>query len=245
MGASSLNPGHLGPIGTNMVGAGTDPETHLSNGAMSDSKLKFYQQQLQLWQNSRGSASPHHHARSAALLSKGGNAVFSGTANPTSYQAPQGVFRPQGIADENSEIIAEDGQVVRQEWKSLDFGGQGLKQLTPSVFQYKFLDKLYLNNNKLASLPEAIKELKYLSFLDISLNALHALPEWVGLLSFLKELLLFDNHIEALPPQLGTLARLEVIGLQGNPLPEEIMTKFNESGTRGLIVHLREICPGQ
>ncbi len=131
----------------------------------------------------------------------------------------------------------------RQDWKALDLGGQGLHALSEHLFAYTFLDKLYINHNKLPRLPPAIGKLKLLQLLDASSNQLTVLPPEIGMLTNLKQLLLFDNQLTTLPYELGSLYQLEVLGIEGNPLQEDFKQIMMKDGTRALIVTLRDTPP--
>jgi len=127
---------------------------------------------------------------------------------------------------------------------ALDFGGQGLRVISSPLFAYTFLDKLYLNYNKLTFLPPAIGKLKQLSHLDLSNNQLTELPVEIGMLVKLRNLLFFDNQITNLPNELGSLYQLETLGIEGNPLKEDLKQTIMEEGTKALITLLREEAPG-
>jgi hypothetical protein len=120
----------------------------------------------------------------------------------------------------------KDGHI----WTILDFGGQNLKVLTPSLFQYTFLTKLYLNSNKLTYLHQSVGQLRNLTHLDISLNNLHYLPPEIGMLVNLKQLLVFDNQLDNLPYELGSLYQLEMLGIEGNPIPDDLKQIIMEQG---------------
>ncbi|PVV03881.1 hypothetical protein BB560_001627 [Smittium megazygosporum] len=128
-------------------------------------------------------------------------------------------------------------------WDGLDLGGMGLRTLSPDLFNYSFLTKLYLNHNQLASLPSSISNLQELEVLDISGNMLVSLPPQLGLCYKLKELLMFDNRITELPFELGTLYQLETLGLEGNPISEPIRSLIYKKGTRAVIEYIRDIAP--
>jgi len=133
----------------------------------------------------------------------------------------------------------------RQEWVEIDFGGQGLRALSETLFVYTFLDKLFINHNKLTKLPPAIGRLKLLSHLDASSNNITVLPTELGLLTNLRTLLLFDNRITQLPGELGTLYQLETLGIEGNPLNDGIKSRMVKDGTKAVIHELRENCEGE
>ena len=155
------------------------------------------------------------------------------------------VSNPPGKeADKEERNRAPTTEIRRQDWMALDFGGQGCRAISPALFNYTFLDKLYLNFNKLTSLPPAIGQLKYLSHLDLSNNQISEIPAEVGMLVNLKTLFLFDNNLHSLPYEMGSLCQLEVLGVEGNPLDETLKALIMQHGTKTLITHLRENAPG-
>lgn len=212
---------------------------HLQNGtpaAVEDdidetAMSEHWQQQLQLAAESRQASSPHYYARTVAQQSKGIQLI------PVS-QADQS----DGAGDKQGGGASKDGS--RQGWKALDFGGQGLRALSPPLFQYQFLNKLYLNHNKLKTLPPAIGQLRNLVHLDVSSNEISELPPEIGMLTNLRTFYLFDNHLHTLPYEMGYLYRLETLGIQGNPLNEVLKSQIIKDGTRALITYLKENMPG-
>lgn len=52
----------------------------------------------------------------------------------------------------------------------LDLSNNNLTELPPQVLQFNNLHSLYLNNNKLKTLPEGIKSLKQLKLIDLTGN---------------------------------------------------------------------------
>jgi CCR4-NOT transcription complex subunit 6 len=132
----------------------------------------------------------------------------------------------------------------RQEWHNLDMSGQGLRNLAPALFRYKFLQELYISSNKLSELPAAIGELRQLRILEASHNQISELPPELGMCTYLKHLLLFDNHIRTLPYELGSLHQLEMLGIEGNPLNPDMKQEVMERGAKSLITLLREQAPG-
>ena len=112
------------------------------------------------------------------------------------------------------------------------------------MFNYTFLEKLYLNHNKLKALPPAIGRLRKLTDLDLSGNDITELPEEIGMLSNLRKLYLFDNNIRTLPYEMGYLYRLETLGIEGNPLNEILKSQVMKEGTKALVRYLKEEMPG-
>jgi CCR4-NOT transcription complex subunit 6 len=213
--------------------------THLQNGAptavdddMDDSMNEHWQHQLQLAAESRQANSPHYYARLLAQQSKGIQ-IMPSHADSSEH----------GADGRNGTVAGKPPS--RQGWNALDFGGQGLRAMAPSLFNYGFLEKLYLNHNKLKALPPAIGQLRKLTHLDLSGNDLTELPEEIGMLSNLKKLYLFDNNIRTLPYEMGYLYRLETLGIEGNPLNEVLKSQIMKDGTKALIKYLKEEMPGK
>lgn len=192
---------------------------------------EHWQQQLQLAAESRQASSPHYYARVMAQQSKGIQIIPSQTE-----------VQENGVDGRNGIVQAKSAS--RQGWNALDFGGQGLRSMSTSLFNYVFLERLYLNHNKLKSLPAAVGQLRKLNHLDLSGNDLTELPEEIGMLSSLKKLLLFDNNIRTLPYEMGYLYRLETLGIEGNPLNDILKSQIMKDGTKALIKYLREEMSG-
>lgn len=219
---------------------------HLPNGTPNNlqSTSQHWQEQQNLVATSRASSSPHHHARQVALLNKNSSAQVTGGVNPSSYQPVNGQHRKDGPPADLSEAKkGENGEIERQDWKALDLGGQGLRALSNALFQYTFLDKLYINHNKLTELPSAIGRLKLLQLLDASGNQLTELPPELGMLTNLKTLFVFDNQLTTLPYELGSLYQLDVLGIEGNPMQDGLKQTMIKEGTKAVIVGLRETMP--
>jgi CCR4-NOT transcription complex subunit 6 len=156
-----------------------------------------------------------------------------------------------GVQDENEKeernrpaANSADDSRGKPVWTILDFGGQNLRCVAPQLFNYTFLTKLYLNCNKLQYLPTAIGKLRALTVLDVSLNELRTLPMEIGMLVNLRQLLLFDNHLDNLPFELGSLYQLEMLGIEGNPIPDDLKSIIVEQGTTALIKYFRENSQG-
>lgn len=131
-------------------------------------------------------------------------------------------------------------------WDAMDMCGQGLKGMAPALFKhYPKLHKMYLNWNKLSSIPPQIGQLRFLTVLDLSMNNLTYLPPEVGMLTNLKKLSLYDNHLEDLPFELGSLFQLEMLGIEGNPMRHDYKDRLVEHGTQELIRWLREQAPSK
>lgn len=192
---------------------------------------EHWQQQLQLAAESRQANSPHYYARSVAQQAKG-------------IQIAPSQPEPQENGTDVRNGLTKTKAAPRQGWHALDFGGQGLRAISSSLFNYMFLEKLYLNHNKLRALPRTIGKLRKLNHLDLSGNDIAELPEEIGMLSNLKKLYLFDNNIRTLPYEMGYLYRLETLGIEGNPLNEVLKSQVMKEGTKTLVRYLKEEMPG-
>jgi CCR4-NOT transcription complex subunit 6 len=214
---------------------------HLQNGTpnsvhsgLSKPTSEHWQEQQRAAQTAREMTQSHSHARIHPSVSK---SIVAGTTNGMQKEADK--------EERNRPAAQRDDGKDNLPWTILDFGGQNLKVITPTLFMnYDFLTKLYLNSNKLSYLHQSIGQLRHLTHLDLSLNNLHYLPQEIGMLVNLKQLLVFDNQLSELPYELGSLYQLEMLGIEGNPIPEDLKQIIMESGTSELIKHFRENATG-
>jgi CCR4-NOT transcription complex subunit 6 len=213
---------------------------HLQNGtptgvfgSLPKQPNEHWGNQIQLAQQQREWTTAHPRARNAQGLSK--NLVATSTNLLTADGDREERQRP-GTDDSSN-------KPKDQSWTELDMGGQTLRLMTPVLFTYDFLTRLYFNNNRLRELPPDISRLRSLRCLDLSLNELRSLPTQIGMLVNLRELLLFDNRLETLPVEVGQLFQCEMLGVEGNPLNEELKGIIVEHGTTELIKYLRESAP--
>ncbi|KAJ1923856.1 Glucose-repressible alcohol dehydrogenase transcriptional effector [Tieghemiomyces parasiticus] len=211
---NGLGVGHGGP---NVMSPGMHPSNPVANlpPVAAVPLSSQHQQLITQHQKSRSAASAHFHARTALAASR--SSQYSDTGNGT------------------------DGQ--GSGWTAIDLGGMDLRSVSPELFRYDFLTKVYLNHNRLAHLPAAIQNLTALTVLDASGNQLTSVPPELGMLTRLKELLLFDNSIANLPFELGTLYNLETLGLEGNPLQDPLKSILQKEGTGPAIAFLRDNAP--
>lgn len=134
----------------------------------------------------------------------------------------------------------------RQEWFNMDMSGQGLRNISIELFDhYSFLKELYLASNKLTHVPAAFGQLRTLTLLELSHNQIAEIPPELGMCTALKQFFLFDNQVRTLPFELGSLFNLEILGIEGNPLDQDMKQELMEKGTKSLIGLLREQAPGK
>ena len=140
--------------------------------------------------------------------------------------------------------MANVGGKAEQRWFELDLGGCALRSLSLELFHYyTFLKRLSIPHNLLLAIPPAIARLQALEVLDVSSNRITALAPEIGMCTNLRELLVFDNAIRELPWEFGNLYQLQVFGLEGNPVGDEVKLLLYKDGTRGVIDYLRDQCP--
>ena len=206
-----------------------------SQGHMNDNFPAHWQLQVQLIADSRQAhASPHHHCK------KDGHVTLKKSAE-------------QALSDESTEDNLEERNRVtnftprrRQDWDSLDFSGQGMRNLSNRLFGgYPFLRRLYLDHNNLHYLDPRIGKLRCLEHLDISSNQIMVIPEEIGMLVNLKMLLAYDNQLQGLPREIGHLYKLEVLGIEGNPIDEDLRDHVAAQGSKALITQIREGTSGK
>lgn len=106
----------------------------------------------------------------------------------------------------------------------LDFSRLSLSTLdvdTISDERKREARQLYLNYNRLASLPSSLSLFRNLEFLDISNNGLSAICEGITRLTRLRTLIAKNNRLDefSLPKEFGSLP-LEVLNFSGNRFEE-------------------------
>jgi len=203
---------------------------HAQNG-LNRPVNEHWQQQLTLYRECQDLTGAHPHARIHGSQK-------TGTGNGTEPT------KREGESDRTKTAGVKDGE--KHSWTELDMAGQSLRALSPGMFAFKFLTKLYLGNNNLQALPERIGKLRALTYLDVSKNNLSFLPQELGMLVNLKTLLLFDNDLETLPYEVGSLYQLEMLGIEGNDrLGGEVKDMLVENGTKAVVAFLQDTAPGE
>jgi CCR4-NOT transcription complex subunit 6 len=198
-------------------------------------QLKAYKESERAHQTMTEQHQPHYFARLRASENKGiGPAILPPSHAESTLDGEEDRGRPVNV----------EKMLDRQDWMSLDFSGQGLRNLSAILFNhYEFLTELYLASNQLSYLPAEIGQLRSLRHLDVSYNQIRELPPELGMCTPLRQLLLFNNSIETLPFELGALHFLDLLGIQGNPFNPELKQKLADEGTQSVITYLKEQAP--
>lgn len=123
-------------------------------------------------------------------------------------------------------------------WQVLDLSGMALNVVSPLVANYSQISVLYLQNNRLISLPVEICTLQQLKFMDLSHNLMAWLPAEIGQLLNLKELILSHNQLRSLPVEVGKLFRLNELLIEDNPITD-IPLEILSGGAPAIVAHLR------
>jgi internalin A len=114
-----------------------------------------------------------------------------------------------------------------------------LSEIPDSITRLQNLSYLGLTNNQLSEIPDSITRLQNLSYLDLSNNQLRELTDSIARLQNLSELDLSDNQLRELPDSITRLKKLSHLYLGDNPLvnpPIEISTR----GIRSICAYFRE-----
>lgn len=197
-------------------------------------QLKAFKAAEQAHQTMAEQHQQHYYARTKASENKGIGPLANTDANDP----------VDGELEDRGRPVNFDKTLDRQDWLMLDMSGQGLKNVSPPLFnEYQFLTEVYLSSNQLTSLPPAIGKLRSLRLLDVSHNQLTHLPPELGMCTPLRQLLLFNNNIQTIPFELGALHFLELLGIQGNPLDSDMKSRIMDGGTKEFINYLKENAP--
>ncbi len=98
------------------------------------------------------------------------------------------------------------------------FGWKILTNLTTFLNIFKYLKKLELKDNRIATFPDSIVYLNSLKYLDLSHNIINTLPESVSNLKSLEYLNLRYNNLSEIPNSIGSLKLLKTLDLKHNKL---------------------------
>jgi Leucine-rich repeat (LRR) protein len=141
----------------------------------------------------------------------------------------------QDITEIDGSSIARLTEEQRQRVKVLYLDDNKLTSLPDTIGLLDNLEVLWLSDSKLKSLPDAIAKLENLKYLDVRVNKLATFPKEILELVSLEELNLYGNQLTSVPDTIGKLENLEVLHLGGNQLTTLPATIGNLKG-------LEELC---
>lgn len=105
--------------------------------------------------------------------------------------------------------------------KYLSISKQGFKKIPKAGFKNLVaLDRLFITQTPITTLPSSIGNLRSLSYLSLSLNALKKIPKEIGNLPELTDLDLSYNQLREVPKELGQLPNLFVLNLAYNQITD-------------------------
>ncbi len=102
--------------------------------------------------------------------------------------------------------------------KELILSFNNLYEMPPEIGQFRSLTLLYINGNKITSLPVEMAELKYLEIIDVSCNRLREIPPCLKQLPQLLSLILHHNDLETLDEDLSGFSSLTELDVSFNSL---------------------------
>lgn len=173
-------------------------------------------------------------ARPGSAASKDSKAIAAVTSSPSKH----------GASAANSALanlsIHPPSTTDTTNWQVLDMSNMALVSISPVITLYGHIKALYLQHNRLVTLPMEMCSMPNLQCLDLSFNQLAWLPAEIGQLVSLKELLLSHNQLQNLPVEVGRLFRLHKLTLDENPItniPLDVM----RSGAPEIVQHQRNL----
>ncbi len=92
------------------------------------------------------------------------------------------------------------------------------KVILRNLEYFRKVEKFYVSNNKLQSLPAEINELKEVTELNINDNQIQYIPPQIGQLVSLQWLPVQNNKLQSLPVEIGDLKKLQYLNLENNQL---------------------------
>lgn len=129
-----------------------------------------------------------------------------------------------------------DGVASLTGLKWLRLNGNALKAL-PDLKGLVNLRRIYLRDNRFATVPEALKELPNLTDIDLSGNPIREVPEWLARKEGLENLSFTGTQITKLPEDLSAWKSLKSLQLGDLRLSAEEMKRIRaafEPGERPL-----------
>ncbi|MFG1917186.1 COR domain-containing protein [Micromonospora sp. NPDC048898] len=118
--------------------------------------------------------------------------------------------------------------------------GNQFTTLPDAVAAWTSLTELHLDGNQLTTLPDAVAAWTALLSLSMVGNQLTTLPDAVAAWTSLTELHLDGNQLNTLPDAIGQFEELQILVVQDNPLPPEVLAAEVE-GTEALLAFLRDV----
>ena len=126
--------------------------------------------------------------------------------------------RKSRLEKQEKELLKIIEEAARDGRTYLYLDDQRIKSLPTEIGQLTNLTKLRLYKNQLTSVPKELGQLKNLNWLDLSNNQLTSVPKELGQLKNLEVLSLGGNQLASVPKELGQLKNLNGLDLSNNQL---------------------------
>ena len=105
-------------------------------------------------------------------------------------------------------------------WNTYISNEEKLTVIPAEIFDFAWLEELYLTNNRLTEIPDSISRLQNLSALFLSENRLREIPDFISRLQNLSRLYLGSNQLREIPDSISRLQNLSKLDLSENQLRE-------------------------
>lgn len=120
------------------------------------------------------------------------------------------------ISNTNIQVLPD---VYHESLEVFNAFGNSVETIPTSIFTTASrLRELYLDHNKITSVPREINNLRELMVLSLHDNLLEVLPDEIGELRNLLELRLDRNRLSSLPDSICLCKSLTLLHIDGNPL---------------------------
>lgn len=106
--------------------------------------------------------------------------------------------------------------------------GNRIQTMPNSIANLTELIELSISNNELTQMPDPIANIGNLEILDLSRNHFSELPAGILKMKNLRTLDLRHNEIKDLPEEIKQLTKLQTVYIYGNPFTSETRARFRD-----------------
>lgn len=105
---------------------------------------------------------------------------------------------------------------------------------------FSLVDKIFIENSSMKTLPVSIKDNKKLKELFLGMNFIEELPDWIGEFVYLESLMFHDNRVKYIPDSIGLLRNLKEINFLNNPI-SYIPESFYDLNVKTILCNPKDI----
>jgi Leucine-rich repeat (LRR) protein len=113
-------------------------------------------------------------------------------------------------------ILTDKSQIVRE----IHLSGLNLVDVPQEIYDFPYLEALYIDNNNIQSISPRIADLKNLKILNAANNKIKNVPKEILKLKSLQILNLANNNLEELPDNIHSFRELRELRLENNKLTD-------------------------